>query len=99
MANLTQITCPECGTLARKPASHVNRSRKTGAPVFCGPDCAAKGRIASRKYDAPAFRAAWHSDTALADIARAYGVSVQTVWRAGVRRFGHRTFLRHREAA
>lgn len=39
-----QIECAYCGTLVFKPAGGVNRSRRIGAPVFCGRECSGLAR-------------------------------------------------------
>lgn len=39
-----QIECAYCGTLVFKSAGGVNRSRRIGAPVFCGKECSGLAR-------------------------------------------------------
>lgn len=39
-----QIECAYCGNLVFKPAGGVNRSRRIGAPVFCGRECSGLAR-------------------------------------------------------
>ena len=46
MTRLVTITCPVCKSKCGKPAGHVNRSRKSGAPIYCSKECSG---IARRK--------------------------------------------------
>lgn len=39
-----RIRCPQCKQMTDRSAGHVNRSRKVGAPVFCGRECSGMHR-------------------------------------------------------
>lgn len=46
-------------------------------------------------YDTDEFRQMWFSDATLAEMARAYGVSIPSIWRAAARRgLPNRTTIR-----
>src|SRR5262245_23738158 len=57
-----QVICPYCKRTVEKSTSAVNRSRKIGAPVYCGRTCAgfarrqwksdAQKRLEKSEYDA-----------------------------------------------
>lgn len=46
-----KVTCKQCGKETDKPASHVNRSLKRGAPLYCSMSCSALGRRIDRSDD------------------------------------------------
>lgn len=46
-----QIECAYCGKLAFKPSGGVNRSRRIGAPIFCGRVCSGLGRRSGKSLE------------------------------------------------
>jgi hypothetical protein len=41
---MVALTCPVCGSLHEKAASHVNRSNKNGWGIYCGKSCSSIAR-------------------------------------------------------
>lgn len=48
---LIEITCPQCGTVALKRASEVNRARRNGNNLYCGKKCAGLGRRTNKSFE------------------------------------------------
>lgn len=52
---LEEIECAHCGERSIKQSGHVNRSRKIGAPVYCGRTCSSLARrLGSRPQESSA---------------------------------------------
>lgn len=58
-----RLACARCGTSFFRTASHVNRSRKAGAPLYCGRTCMGMARRVERsKAERVARKAAYDAE-------------------------------------